>query len=203
MSKITSIKIQERNKERCNIFIDGEFSFATSLEIVLKHGLKVDKEISSAQLSELLIEEEKSTALIKGIEYCCKYQKTKRQVKDYLVKKGYSLETAFYVIDKLKEYKYVDDVEYARKYLELYQQKEGKRLSFYKLMNKGVKKEDIENAFSQLEINSSENALNIAKKHVRNKELTRENLQKTYKYLLGKGFSYEEASTAISCLTEE
>lgn len=203
MPKITSIKIQEKNKERCNVFIDGEFSFGASLEIVMKYGLKKDMEVDDERIKELLSEANKNEALTKGIDYCCKYQKTKKQVKDYLVKKGYSQEVAFFVIDKLKEYKYVDDVEYARKYYELYQQKEGKRLSDFKLMSKGIKKEDLLDAYCQLEINTSENAVALAKKHLKSKELSRENLQKTYRYLIGKGFSYEEASMAISVLREE
>ena len=48
-----------------------------------------------------------------------------------------------------------------------------------------------------------ENAKNIAIKHFRGKEKTKENLAKTYRYLIGKGFSYEEASFAIDHLKAE
>ena len=65
-------------------------------------------------------------------------------------------------------------------------------------MMKGVKKEDISLAFDNTTVSSKDNAKALAEKHIRNKELTKENIAKTYRYLIGKGFSYEEASYAIS-----
>ena len=64
-------------------------------------------------------------------------------------------------------------------------------------MMKGVKKEDIEKAFENAETDDAENARKLAEKHLRNKEITAENVRKTYKYLIGRGFSYEQADDAI------
>jgi SOS response regulatory protein OraA/RecX len=68
---------------------------------------------------------------------------------------------------------------------------------------KGVKKEEINSAYENLEVDSKENAKIIAQKHLKNKELSKENLAKTYRYLIGKGFSYEEASFAIEQMKGE
>ena len=73
----------------------------------------------------------------------------------------------------------------------------------YKLMMKGVKKEDIGAAYDGVEIDAKQNAKNLAIKHLKNKEKSKENLAKTYRYLLGKGFSYEEANFALSELKED
>ena len=53
MAKVTQISIQERNKERCNIFIDGEYKFALSLELVLKYRLKVGVELGDKEIDEI------------------------------------------------------------------------------------------------------------------------------------------------------
>ena len=116
----------------------------------------------------------------------------------YLLNKGFSEKTVYYVIDKLKEYNYINDEEYVKRYLEIKSRTEGKRLSDYKLMMKGVKKSDIIQAREGFDDNSKENALNIATRKMKNKEPTRENLSKVYRYLIGKGFSYEDAEYAIS-----
>ena len=43
----------------------------------------------------------------------------------------------------------------------------------------------------------------IVQKHLKNKEKTKENIAKTYRYLIGKGFSYEEASYALKFFIED
>ncbi len=198
MSKITAIKVQEKNKNRCNVFVDGEFSFAAPIEIVLSERLKVNDDVDKNRITEIVERKDKSDALTKAVGYISKAIKTKKQVKDYLVKKGYTLDVAFYVIDKLKEYGYIDDVEYSKRYIESTKKTQGKRLLQYKLMCKGVKKEDIESACDGNDEGFKDDAFNLAKKYMRNKEETKENLSKTYRYLIGRGFSYEEAEYALS-----
>lgn len=197
MPQITSIAIQEKNKKRCNLFIDGEFFCGISLETVLKNRLKVGLDVDKIQLETIVKENEKSEALNKAVELISKRLKTKREIKDYILGKGYSEETAWYCVDKLKEYGYIDDVDYSKRYIESVSKTQGKRLVEYKLMMKGVKKEDVASAYEGADIQSNENAFSLAEKRLKNKELTKENLAKTYRYLIGRGFSYEDANYAI------
>lgn len=203
MPIITSITAQVKNSERCNVFVDGEFLFSASLEVVMRNALKVGKEISVTELKAVIIENDKAKALEKAISYISKTLKTKRQVKEYLLKKGYSEDVAYYCIDKLKEYNLIDDANFAKRYVECNSKTQGKRLYEYKLMMKGVKKEDIEKGVAQLDVDGKANAKYVADKYLKNKEITKENLSKTYRYLMGKGFSYEEADFAISSYKED
>ena len=203
MSKITEISYQKQNKNRCNLYVDGEFFAGISLETVLLHRLKVGTECDKATLENIIIENDKHEALLKATAYVSKTLKTKRQVKDYLIKKGYSEEIAYHVIDKLKEYGYVNDQEYSKRYIESVSKSQGKRLIEYKLMMKGVKKEEIENAYAASESDDFSNAKAVAEKHIKNKEKTKENIAKTYRYLIGRGFSYEQANYAVSELSKE
>lgn len=197
MSVITAITLQKNNKERCNLFVDGEFFAGVSLETVMRFRLKVNAETDAQKLAEILDSAEKQEATEKAIAYSAKSLKTKKQVKDYLLRRGYKESTVWYCIDKLKEYSYIDDGEYSKRYIESTAKTQGKRLIKYKLMMKGVKKEDIEKAFENAETDDAENARRLAEKHLRNKEITAENVRKTYKYLIGRGFSYEQADDAI------
>ena len=67
-------------------------------------------------------------------------------------------------------------------------------------MMKGVRKEDIGSAYEDKEYTGKEDAARLAEKHIRGKERTKENVAKTYRYLIGKGFSYEEAECAVKLL---
>ncbi|MBE5734016.1 MAG: hypothetical protein E7347_03080 [Clostridiales bacterium] len=203
MSKITAITLQEKNKKRCNLFVDGEFFAGISVETALKNRLKVDLEIDQKSLKEILDEDERAYALAKAFDYVSKAIKTKRQVKDYLLRKGFSEDAVWFCIDKLKEYSYIDDCEYSKRYIESVSKTQGKRLVEYKLMSKGVRKEDISCAFEQTEIDSKENAKALAVKHLKNKEITKENIAKTYRYLIGRGFSYDDVDYAMSSLKSE
>ena len=68
----------------------------------------------------------------------------------------------------------------------------------YKLMAKGVKKEDVESAYDASGGSAKDNAAALAIKRLKNKEINKENILKTYRYLISRGFSYEEAEFAIT-----
>jgi regulatory protein len=203
MPKITSISVQTKNKDRCNLFVDGNFFAGISLITLVKSRLKVDDEVDEKELKNLLLESERTQAFTKAVDYLSRAMKTKRQVKEYLLNKGYDEQIVWYCIDKLKDYGYIDDSEYSKRYISSCSKNQGKRLVEYKLMAKGVKKEDIENAYSDVDVDSKSNAKAVAEKYLKNKETTKENMAKAYRYLIGRGFSYEDATFALSFFNGE
>lgn len=203
MPKITLISVQTKNKNRCNLFVDGQFYAGVSVESVITNRLKVGQEIDRENLSRVIFETERSDALKKATEYVSKSLKTKKQVKDYLTRKGYSEDIIFYCIDKLKGYDYINDVEYSKRYISSQNKTNGKRLLEYKLMAKGVNKQDVSSAFGDCEIDGKLNAKLVAEKYIKNKERSIEVKAKTYRYLISRGFSYDEANFAVSELFNE
>ncbi len=202
MPKITQISIQEKNKKRCNIFIDGDFFIGIPIELVYSHCLKIGGEVDKAKLLEIVSEKDYFDALSKATAYVSRTLKTRKQVKTYLQNKGYAEDIIVKVIGKLLEYKYIDDNEYAKRYIDSVSSSQGIHMTKYKLMMKGLKKGDVEKVYSELNVNSKENALHIALKHIKSKEKTKENLSKTYRYLISKGFTYDDANYAIEKLKE-
>lgn len=202
MSKITGLTIQEKNKNRCNIFIDGDFFMGLPIDLVYKNSLKVGDEVDTVFLENLLAEKEYLEALSKATDYVSKYLKTKKQVKTYLLNKGYNDKIIYQVIDKLVEYNFINDKEYAKRYIEGNCNKQGANLLKYNLMMKGLKKEDILSIYDESEIDSKQIAKDIAQKKIKNRELTKENLSKVYRYIISKGFSYEDANFAINSIKQ-
>ena len=200
--KITQISAQQKNKDRFNIFIDGEYSFSVSTETVYKFYLKTGKELSEEEITAIKEDGERTSALNRATEYLSKAYKTRTQVKDYLLKRGFSDDAVYYAVSRLTETGYINDSEYARRYFETASKNQGKKLSAYKLMAKGVRKDVIDEAYEKAAVPSKENAAAVAEKYMRNKEINKENLAKTYRYLIGRGFSYDEASEAISAFKE-
>lgn len=198
MAKLTAITVQEKNKKRCNLFIDDNFFAGISIETVLLNRLKVGQEVSLEELGRIVNESQQKEAIEKAVSYVNKGLKTKKQVFTYLTKKGYTKQICWQCIDKLKEYNLINDTEYSRRFIDSASKTQGKRLIEYKLMMKGVKKEEIASAYDDCDISSKENAKNVAIKHFKSKEITKENVAKTFRYLIGRGFSYEDANYAVS-----
>ncbi len=190
MAVITKIEKQIKNKDRVNIFLNGEFAFGCSLEIALKNGLKENCEIDEKQLENLIFENEKSIALKKAVELLGKNLKTRQQMKTYLKDKGYSKQIIDYVLEKLIEYNYINDVNYATIYLRSVKHKYGKLKIKNELKLKGVSEKDIDLVLNDFETDE-EIVLNLAEKYLKNKEINFDTLTKLYRFLISKGFDYD------------
>ncbi len=202
MAEITSITVQAKDKNRCNIYLDNVFFCGLQTETVMKYALKKGDIVTEDKLLEIQFDSEKSKALDKAFSYIEKSIKTEKQISDYLKGKGYTERVIAYVLEKLRDYNFANDLTYAKTFVRSANGKKGKRLLGYELAQKGIDEKQIEEALCDYE--SDEDAIYIiAKKHIKDKERDIKNLQKTYKYLLSKGFSYEEASRAIDKLKGE
>ena len=168
----------------------------------MRHRLKIGGEISPERLDEIQAESESLRALDKALGFISRSQKTKKQVADYLAKKGYTERTIEVVLDKMSAYKFVNDQNYANEYFRQTSKYKGKRLIFSELKRKGVSEEDMAEAMENVG-DETESAARVAEKYLRSKEKTRENAVKCYRYLLSKGFDYETAKRATDGIIEE
>ena len=203
MSEITAITPQKKDKTRCNIEIDGRFYCGMKLVTVMQNRLKVGSEVTAERLSEIQLESEKETALDKALSHITATMKTEREIRDFLKKKGYLEDVQEYVVEKMREYHFLDDAAYARAYAESAVKKKGARWIAAELKKKGVADEMIETALSGLE-GEDDAAKNALKRYLRGKDVTdKKVLQKAYANLLSKGFDYETARRALESLGEE
>ena len=203
MNEITAITPQIKDKKRCNIFIDGKFYCGLTLETVVKNRLKVGQVVRFETLETLQLESEKNTALDKALTHVSATRKTEKQVRDFLTKKGYLPAVVQYVLEKMRGYDFVNDGEYAEAYVDFTAQKKGVRLIKMELKSKGVAEEDIDAALANVDEQTQRtSALAILQKYMRFKQADRETLAKAFKYLLGKGFEYDVAKSALSAFGE-
>ncbi len=200
--EITKIEIQKKNKNRVNLYLDNEFNCGLSLEVVVKYGLKEGKEINQELLDFLCNSSEKEVAMNKAISYIARYQKTEKEIKEYLFKKGFGDEISQDVIKKLKEYNFIDDDLYAQNYIKYKTKSVGKRKLAYELRKKGIKENLIDNnidIYSQ----DSDSVLLVAEKYLRKKPRDIKTKQKAYRYLLSRGFMSEDIIRALNSMFKE
>lgn len=196
MAEITLIEPQKKDKERCNIYVDGKFYCGIKLEVAIKYGLKAGMHVDKSGLDEIQLETEKSQAVDKAMTHLSLSMKTRKQMNDFLIKKGYTQAVAKYVLEKLEYYKLIDDYAYCRAYVNSVSGK-GKRALEADLFKRGADKAAIDEVISDFE-EDGEEAKTLLQKYMRGKEVTKENLNKGFKYLLSRGYGYDTIKDAIS-----
>ena len=73
MKVITKISVQEKNKKRSNIFLDGNYYCSLSNIVVLQNRLKVGQSIEEQTLCDIQRESESSEAFDLALSYISKY----------------------------------------------------------------------------------------------------------------------------------
>ena len=202
MAEITDISPQAKDKERCNVYVDGSFYCGMKLETVVKYRLKTGSHIERERLDEIQLENEKSQALDKALTHISAAMKTEKQMRDFLKKKGYLPAVCDYVIAKLREYAFVDDAQYCEQYVESASKDKGARLIALELRKKGASEESIEAALAAVG-EEGDAARRVLEKYMRGKQPTREVLSKAYRHLLSKGFDHDTAKDALASLRGE
>lgn len=201
MATITKIEVQKNNKERANIYIDDKFYAGVNIELVMKYGLKKGQELSDDLFDRVLFEDLKSEAFNKAIKYIGSSLKSIKQLKDYLKKKEYPDEVVEFVIDKLCEYKYLDDYNFAKSYVLTYSNKYGRLKLISQLRMKGVDENIIDDVFNENKVES--NIENIARKYLKNKNITNETWLKLSRFLYSRGYEFEDINRIVEILKED
>ena len=186
MSEITAITPQVKDKERCSIYVDGRFYCGLKLETAVRYRLRAGQHVDPAFLDEIQLENEKAQALDKALTHLSASMKTEQAMRDYLRKKGYVDAVCDYVLEKLREYRFVDDAQYCEQYVEAASRSKGPRL--------------IAERNARLALCMA--ARRVLAKYMRGKPLTRETLAKAYRHLLSKGFGHDAAKDALASLRE-
>lgn len=195
MKTITELKPQAKNNKRVSVYLNGAYYCGLDLLTVMQARLKVGQEIDENTLVEIQRSSEAQACFDSALNFISKSVKTEREIKDKLIKKGYLEEIVLETIEKLKSYNFVNDKDYINRYVSTYKNNKSKKLIKFELQKKGVSKLDVDECLSEIE-SEFETALKIAEKYVKNKEKDDKTFQKCYKYLLSKGFSYDDSLSA-------
>jgi regulatory protein len=127
-----------------------------------------------------------------------------KELRERLMEKDWTnAEIVESVIEKLKEYNYLNDAQFAKSFAasQIRQKPVGKRVLKMKLANKKLDKETVEEALEKaLEETPEEEIIERAitkRLKLKGKPETREDAKKFYDYLLRQGFSYDLVSNKM------
>jgi regulatory protein len=203
LDEITAIIPQVKDKRRCNIYVDGRFYCGLTLEATVLNRLKVGQIVSEERFAEIQLESEKATALDKAMRRLAASSKTEKQIREFLTGKGFLPAVCDYAVEKLKDYKFLDDGDYAKSYVEYAAKKKGSRLIRMELRGKGISEEEIDEAIDGIEEEDELTAVcALFEKYMKGKTADKATLAKAARYLTGKGFGYDVIKEALSSYGE-
>jgi regulatory protein len=211
--KITSIKPQQRDKDRVNISVDGKYRFSLDTYQLVELGMKVGKEYSENELAALEQESEFGKVYERALEYSLIRPHSAREMQQYLYKKtrpkrdrngelkpGVTPEITARVFERLTERGYIDDNKFARFWIENRFVNKGvsKRKLRSELMVKGINSTIIHQLLNETDRNDADEL----KKIVAKKRANYPDDKKFIAYLANLGFDYDEIKQAISNSTD-
>lgn len=197
----------QKAKGRYNVYIDDVFAFGIDEEVLIKYELNKGLHVTEALQKEIVDEDSYHKAYQKTLNYLSYSLRTEKQIKDYLIK--HELEMyAPRMIARLKELKFLDDLVYAENYVRTMMNvnQKGPRNVEQDLYQKGVKEQDIQIAMEEYTLDLQlENTIDLAgkqwKKRKNNSKF--ETIQKIKRYLVNKGYNFEQADEALEAIDTE
>jgi regulatory protein len=152
---ITELKFQQRNKERVNIYLDGEYAFG--LDAVEAARLHTGQVLSEAEIAELKAQDERNRAFDRAVQFLSYRPRSRVEVERYLRGKSIDEVVRDDVIARLERAKYLDDEAFARFWLENRERfrPRGEHALRYELRQKGVSDEIIAHVLSDLDDEAS------------------------------------------------
>lgn len=199
--KITEIKPQVKNKNRFSVFINGEFSFGISEFDLLKLSLKQGQEFTDDELIDIIKSVEESECQEYANSLVNQKLYTEKKLREKLKLKQFSLVSINLVVDRLKDYGYIDDFLYAKTYIEELHNKYGILKLKQKLYEKGISREIIDECLEGFE--NHDTALSVLKIKTRGQKPIKDDYPKLLRFLAQKGFPYDQAKNALNTFLEE
>ncbi len=201
--------IQNHKTSVCNVELDSGEKFNFSFDLILKYKIKKGKKITKQALQEIVSEQRIITAKQTAMAFISYKPRTESQVAKKLKQEKFTSEEINTAIQFLKEFGYLDDEHYARKYVEYAKthKKSSRRKIEADLLKRGIDKEIILNAIGETLSNDEEfeNAIKIAMKKyalLQSRNIEKPE-QKVINYLLSKGFSFEIVKTITAKFSQE
>lgn len=188
---VTDVRTCAKNKERVNIYAEQGFLFACYKEVAVKHHIKTGAQLDDALAREVIREDGERYAFNVALKYISVKPRTSGEVEKKLREKEISGEAVRYALDKLIDYGYIDDTEYARMFARELSAKYGSRMIEHKLMARGIGLELAKQAAAEC----GQGALEEVYGTVRRKyagEAEPKRTQKMMRAMVSRGFGYDE-----------
>jgi len=194
--RITALKLQKRNHQRVNVYLDGEYAFG--LARIVAAWLAVGAELSDEKIGQLQAEDQRELAYQRALDLINFRPRTEVEICQNLHSHKMEEEIIQYVLERLKENGLVNDAGFAQIWVDNRAElrPRSRRALAFELRQHGVDSDIIEQTLDN--VDDSAMAYQAAQRQaqkIKNYEW-REFRLKMLRYLAQRGFSYEVSAEA-------
>jgi regulatory protein len=188
---ITGLKVQNKNHQRVNVYLDGEFAFG--LRRIVAAWLNVGQVISDEKIAQLKSEDAHEEAYQRALRFIDYRPRSSTEIRQSLKKKDLPEELIDEVVERLERNGFLDDSQFAQLWVENQNEfrPRGKRALAYELRSRGIENQVIDQTLQDLdEGNLAYQAANKRARRWKDCEWTVFR-QKLLSFLTRRGFNYE------------
>lgn len=203
MGIITALEVQKRNKERVNVYIDGEYSFGLSLIEAAR--LRKGQALSETEISALKGQDDVIRAVDSAAHFLGFRPRSTQELRRNLAEKDIPKPVIEAALERMTTMGYVDDAAFARYWVQSRSTFKplSKKALRYELKQKGIADSIIEETLDGLEeVDQAYKAAQSQARKLRNLS-KRDFQQKLSAFLQRRGFSYSTTREMVDRLYEE
>ena len=197
--KITALKVQKKNQQRVNVYLDGEFAFGLSR--IVAGWLHIGQELDDDKIVQLKDEDEQEINYKRAIRFLGYRMRSNSEIKKHLEQQGTSEDIIESVVNRLERNGLLDDKQFAQLWVENRNEfrPRSHRMLFVELKKKGIHPDIINQVLDdtssdeELVFKAAENQV----RKYRNLEW-RDFRRKLSSYLARRGFSYAVINPVVN-----
>ena len=202
--RITAIEPQQKNPQRVNIYLDGEFAFG--LAAIVAAWLKAGQDLDDGEIARLKAADEHEVTYQKALHFLSFRPRSSTEVRQNLSKRRIPEALIDETIERLQKTKLVNDEAFAQAWVENRNSfhPRGKAALRSELRRKGLSDEIVQSVLDK-QVNEETLAINAARKYAQRLagQEWPEFRQKLGGFLSRRGFSYETLAPVVSKIWKE
>lgn len=195
MPTITRL-VQQQKKQRVNVYMDGAFGFAITLESALEHNLTVGKELLQEEIEKLRGDDFEDKVFARLISFVSSRPHSKREIERWFRKKNVEVTLQKTLFNRLNNIGLVNDEEFAKWWVEqrVHFRSSPPKMIRVELRAKGIDDHIIDQVLQLVESPSEQT---LAKKVLIKRfgkipqPVDLKEKKRVYDFLLRRGFSYQ------------
>ena len=197
---MTVTKIETVSKTKYRIFLDNKFAFVLYKGELSRYRIEENSEMEESVYQEIKQNIVIKRAKLRAMHLLNDMDRTESQLREKLKANQYTEDVIDEAINYVKSFGYVNDSNFAKRFVDCRKEKKSKKEIYAALCNKGLSREMIDEAFEECyDRSDSRNAISelLRKKKYSPETATEKDKQKIFAFLMRKGFSYEDIRQVV------
>jgi len=197
---ITSIK-KQKSFNRVNVYLDGKFGFGIDLDSFVKLNLRVEQELTEAEVGQVVKKAEFQKTYEKILKYSTLRPRSKKELTDWLKRKKIHRSIYTKLFNRLKRLELIDDYKFAQWWVSQRIQFRGKSTLeiTQELHQKGIDRNIIKKILGKSNINEDKIIVKLINKNKwrwskYDKDLRKKKMRD---YLMRRGFRWDAVKKFI------